>query len=337
MNTFFYNDVLFTETQLEAVSYCPICGSARKARVDDDVRDWYYRSSAQSWNYWECGDCKSLYLDPRPSADHIGKAYANYYTHGARAQNVRDMLKERIRHECYSHWLNIDITPRLHIPRLFGAAIDPLKAKLQIPFSLDLISRLPQGKILDVGCGSGKILAMAKQLGWEATGVEFDLEAVAKARTEGLVILEGDYRILQNDDRQYDLVICSHVIEHVDDPMLLLDLLADAVTDGGALALAFPNAQSLLRKHYKGHWRGYEAPRHLSIPSADKIESVLKQKFEHVVRIPQPFDMRGECEALLRLLDKSDGGSGNPPPDTTLSYDLAGFYCSAAPIPAIGA
>jgi SAM-dependent methyltransferase len=245
MNTFFHNDTLFTDAQLETVDTCPLCGSQDRLKIGDDVRDWYYRSSAQRWAYWECGDCRSLYLSPRPSPEFIGLAYANYYTHGGSGKGLKENLKTRLRHECYSHWLDINIGPRLHIPQQFGAALGPLKVKLQIPFALELISLLPPGNILDVGCGSGKMLVMAKQLGWNAKGVEFDPEAVAKATSQGLTISEGDYRILRDDKHKYELVICSHVIEHVDDPRLLLELLFSVVSEDGVLALAFPNAQSL--------------------------------------------------------------------------------------------
>ncbi|MBT7329491.1 MAG: class I SAM-dependent methyltransferase, partial [Oceanospirillaceae bacterium] len=42
---------------------------------------------------------------------------------------------------------------------------------------------MPKGSLMDVGCGSGQTLSLAKQLGWQAMGVEIDPAAVRAART----------------------------------------------------------------------------------------------------------------------------------------------------------
>jgi len=282
--------------------------------------------------------CSSLYLDPRPSSQFIRKAYANYYTHGLKLGGSWDSFKQRLRNECYSHWLNADFGPRLHVPRLIAPLFDILRNKIQIPFGLDVISGVQPGKILDVGCGSGRILSFAQQLGWKATGIEFDPIAVATARESGLNVIEGDYRVIGTFSQCYDLVICSHVIEHVDNPLLLLKLLASAVTENGVLVLSFPNAQSYLRKRYRGYWRGYEAPRHLSIPAASRVTAWLQEHFVNVVRVQQFFDTRTESDALLSKMkltsrfDCVDKESLSIDIDNT---DFVGFVCSSGLIPPI--
>ena len=323
---------------MEDVDACPYCGSHSRQAVDHDIRDWYYRSSAQRWSYWHCMACSSLFLDPRPCASFVGKAYANYYTHEVKPAGWREAFKHRLRNECYSHWLNADFGPRLNLPRLIPALFDSLRDKVQIPFGLEVICRVPPGSILDVGCGSGRILSLARQVGWQATGVEFDPGAVAAARENGLNVIEGDYRTLATFSQRYDLVICSHVIEHVDNPLLLLELLAGAVSDNGVLALSFPNAQSHLRKRYHGYWRGYEAPRHLSIPAASWVDDWLRDRFVNVVRAQQKFDTRAESDALLATI-KPDGLLDFEQKEFSSSdinsADLVGFVCSSGPLPPI--
>ena len=333
MTAFFQTDKLWPAQELETVSACPYCDCHDVAATHDDVKDWFYRTSAQSWTYRECAGCHSLYLSQRPAPAFIAKAYSNYYTHGNGGNNWHEALKMRIRNECYSQWLSVDITPRLHVPHFFSPLFKGAKGRIEQPFGLDVICSRTPGALLDVGCGSGKIMHLAKQLGWDVTGLEIDPVAVASARLAGLNVIEGDYRALGDLEQKYDMVICSHVIEHVDQPRLLLDLLTASVADGGALAIAFPNAESLLRKHYRKFWRGFEAPRHLSIPAASWIQKSMQARFVHVGQVMPKFDTRNESENLLTAIrddGSEDSGWMNDAPIPENNQDLAGFICSSS-------
>lgn len=335
MTVLFQSDELWPPHELEAVVACPFCQSSDVAVTQYDVKDWFYRTSAQSWAYHECAHCHSLYLDQKPASAFLAKAYSNYYTHGEGTANWREDLKMRIRNECYSHWLSVDIRPRLHVPRLFSSIFERAKDRIEQPFGLDVIcSRVP-GKLLDVGCGSGRIMHLAKNLGWDATGLEIDPDAVAAARLTGLNVVEGDYRALASFENKYDLVICSHVIEHVDQPQMLLDLLTSSVAEGGVLAIAFPNAESLLRKHYRKFWRGFEAPRHLSVPAASWIQKSMQSHFRHVQQVKMKFDTRNVSEELLASV-RNDGTEDftwlDDAPIPENNDDLAGFICSSSAI-----
>jgi SAM-dependent methyltransferase len=247
-------------------------------------------------------------------------------------------LKQRLRNECYSHWLGVNFGPRLHVPRLLSSLFNGLRNYVQIPFGLDVICNSPPGKILDVGCGSGRILSLAQQIGWHATGIEFDPRAVAAACKNGLNVIQGDYRAAANLSTNYDLVICSHVIEHVDNPRLLLELLSGVVNSDGVLALSFPNAQSYLRKGYRGYWRGYEAPRHLSIPAASWVDGWLRDRFANVIRAQQKFDTRADSDILLAKIkpeNRFDIEAKDLLPNDIDNADLVGFFCSSRPLPPI--
>lgn len=333
MTVSFQSEELWPAQELEAVVVCPYCESRDVAVTHDDVKDWFYRTSAQNWTYVECARCHSLYLGQRPAAAFLAKAYSNYYTHSGGADSWRETLKMRIRNECYSQWLSVDIAPRLHVPHVFAPMFEKAKDLIEQPFGLDVICSRAPGMLLDVGCGSGRIMHLAKQMGWDATGLEIDPDAVAAARLTGLNVIEGDYRALTSLERKYDMVMCSHVIEHVDQPRLLLDLLTASVAEGGVLAMAFPNAESLLRKHYRKFWRGFEAPRHLSIPAASWIKKSMQTKFVHVGQVRPKFDTRNESEKLLTTI--RDGGTKDAAwlNDTSIpenNQDLAGFICSSS-------
>jgi ubiquinone/menaquinone biosynthesis C-methylase UbiE len=71
----------------------------------------------------------------------------------------------------------------------------------------------------DIGCGTGHLIdALAKSgsgVGRTYTAVDFQLEPDIAARHPGIRFLEADIEKLPFADREFDTVICTHVLEHV--------------------------------------------------------------------------------------------------------------------------
>lgn len=257
------------EWDLEEVARCPYCGESECRLAYEGVKDWAFACAPGRWNYWNCDHCRALYLQPRPTAGSIGRAYARYYTHARGASGgLLGPLKQRVRNEYWSHSLQTTIEPRLGLPRWAAWVTGWLEGRIAEPFGLRQWVQLPKGLLIDVGCGNGEKLKLAAQLGWQALGIETDATAVNAARVQGLQVLQGGYELLANYQGQADCVVCSHVLEHVHRPTHLLRLLLESLTPQGVLLLSAPNASSHLRHHYGENWRGLEAPRHLAIPDA---------------------------------------------------------------------
>ena len=120
---------------LERVDICPYCGSHERTLAFRDVQDWTFSCAPGKWNYWDCVNCQSLYLDPRPTRSTIGAAYAKYSTHGtAEPVSSFHVLQERLRNECLSQKLNANIEPRLHLPKLLGGLIALIGKRVVVPF-----------------------------------------------------------------------------------------------------------------------------------------------------------------------------------------------------------
>ena len=72
------------------------------------------------------------------------------------------------------------------------------------------------GSIIDIGCGNAGLLHLAREAGWEVTGMELSAPA-AKAIKEkqNIDVIVGNFLEYENlDDRQYDVVVLRHVLEH---------------------------------------------------------------------------------------------------------------------------
>ena len=112
---------------------------------------------------------------------------------------------------------------------------NPLKRKLIARFDLRMLQLLKQitdenshmffGKnitLLDAGCGEGFVTEQIKQCfpKWNITGVDGAEEAVifAKKHVKGVSFEVGNLYALNFSNCAFDIVICSEVLEHLNDP-----------------------------------------------------------------------------------------------------------------------
>src|SRR5574341_723028 len=100
----------------------------------------------------------------------------------------------------------------------------------------------PPGRMLDLGCGDGVVLWLARQDGWEVRGVELFAEQTTVVReTLGLQVETSDIMSYVVRPMSYDVVVLTHVLEHLPDPLAALRKIHDALKPGGAGVLEFPN------------------------------------------------------------------------------------------------
>jgi 2-polyprenyl-3-methyl-5-hydroxy-6-metoxy-1,4-benzoquinol methylase len=104
---------------------------------------------------------------------------------------------------------------------------------------------LGTGRLLDVGCGSGRFLQLALHRGWKAQGVEISLPAVQVALSLGLPVFHGTLEdfLEKNAAPDCDAVVAFEVLEHVVDPLGFLTMLGKAASPGGVVAISVPNAR----------------------------------------------------------------------------------------------
>lgn len=285
-------------SDLESIAECPVCGGHRSVLAHEGVADWSFWSAPGAWQYWQCSDCESMYLNPRPSAGSIGRAYSSYYTHaGPGAQTGIKSLKIRWKNERLSARFGRSIEPRLHLPALLHSAVARRGKAMALPFGWQELADMAPGRLMDVGCGSGATLALGKQLGWDVQGLEMDKDAVLSARAAGLRVGEGGYERLADSPSAFDGIICSHVIEHVFDPVDMLRAMYAALKPGGALLLATPNVWSDVHLHFGKYWRGLEAPRHLVLFSETSLTRQLREQgFEVTSRSDQ--ELATVCDSV---------------------------------------
>jgi 2-polyprenyl-3-methyl-5-hydroxy-6-metoxy-1,4-benzoquinol methylase len=110
------------------------------------------------------------------------------------------------------------------------------------------LSGLAKGqKILEIGCGRGAFLKMAREKGLDACGLELNERACAMAREEGLTVYRHNlYNCDLPEAGTFDACFAFQVLEHVEDPFRFCRAMLGMVKSGGMVGIAVPNADSFV-------------------------------------------------------------------------------------------
>lgn len=285
-----YNDVLISGARKSYPSAnsdmigsqpCPNCQvcDTPGAILYSDLKDPLFQTPG-TWNIKRCQnkDCGMLWLDPMPLPGEIGKAYLNYYTHQdpLLVSNRRRRLSVTIREGYWARKYGYDSSNMTAWKRAIGMlsySHPGWRARLDY-----LIFYLPSaltGTLLEVGCGNGEKLGILQDLGWQVEGVDFDPAAVENAKKKGLTVHLGTLEKQQFPSGHFDVVVMSHLIEHVHDPMSLLDECRRIIRPGGRLVVITPNAESLWSRFFKQSCLSVDPPRHLHLFTLPSIKALV--------------------------------------------------------------
>jgi len=235
---------------------CPLCGANRPSLVHQ-VRDWMY-SLGGPFNLVRCGQCRVLYLNPRPTIREVPGFYPTDY-----AAYAREALQD-------GPWLRRRL-------RLYGLAK-----------RCRAVARLAKGgQLLDVGCATGDYLALMRDHGgWHTVGIEMDERAAALARERyGLQVYSGSVDEVNLPPASFDVITLWDVLEHLPDPRSSLARIASWLRPNGWLVIRTPDASSLYARIWGRYWAGLDAPRHVVVFDRASLAHLLAEtglKVEHM-------------------------------------------------------
>jgi SAM-dependent methyltransferase len=109
-------------------------------------------------------------------------------------------------------------------------------------------------RLLDVGAASGILVSEAIALGFESVGVEPSRPLASRARADGLDIHEGVLPHPALAGATFDIVTLIDVIEHVDDPLGLLEQCRRHLAPGGRLVVVTPDRGSVAARVLGARW-----------------------------------------------------------------------------------
>jgi SAM-dependent methyltransferase len=199
--------------------------------------------SCEGFGYVRCGTCGLVQMNPQPEHTEVRRRYQDGYG--------GDYLSYELANE--ASFL------RLQKLALADAGIDELEqellsAKSRKSRTLNAQSGTP--RVLDIGCATGALLAEFRDRGWQTCGAEISTPQAEYARRErGLDIREGPLEENHFSAGEFDLVLASHLIEHLNDPASFVKEVFRILDGEGRFIVTTPNIDGLQSRLLKGRWR----------------------------------------------------------------------------------
>ncbi len=131
-------------------------------------------------------------------------------------------------------------------------------------------------QILDIGCGVGFFLEVAKERGWKVFGSEYDAKLVAICQGKGIEMHQGSIETFKTDQK-FDIVTSFEVIEHINSPQKEMRKINELIASGGHFYCTTPNFNSILRYYLKGTYNVISYPEHLSYFTPKTLHFLLKK------------------------------------------------------------
>jgi len=115
------------------------------------------------------------------------------------------------------------------------------KASWILKIALDIKPDLKS--LLEIGSSIGSTLEAAKKLGMDHLGIEINRYAVDYCKNLGLNAKISTVEDLIEGHQKYDVIYMQHVLEHFEDPFLLLHKCKKLLNEGGLIVILVPNSE----------------------------------------------------------------------------------------------
>ena len=159
---------------------------------------------------------------------------------------------------------------------------------------------LPQGgRILDFGCYTGGLL-MRLGARYERFGVEVNRHAASVASSATGVVVWPSINDAPEDSR-FDAITISDVIEHLPNPMELLDRLQSRLAENGVVIITTGDADAKLWNFFGSNWWYCFYPEHIAFISRLWVERVANTQGWIVLHV-EHFRYR-QVGAMMRLIE----------------------------------
>lgn len=247
---------------------CIICGSDSykilSSHRDDQFLKRLEHASIDKVRVVICKKCGLVYQNPRVAPEDLQELYAKGYR--------LDLPSEK-----YFRIIGDDAAKKLE---WLGKYID--------------VHLGTSRKVLDVGCAVGIFLNMFNERGWNCFGIEPNgLFARYGRQKYGLNIKTEPFTPTSFDGLKFDLIIASHVLEHVPNPCDFLAIAREKLDDNGYFYVEVPN----IYKPKSPLYTSFFASQHLFVYSPKTLGLILRKSGFEIME-------NGQGERGFRVLAK---------------------------------
>lgn len=162
----------------------------------------------------ECEACGFRHIMPIPDPEQMKRVYEEEYYSTEKPDYIKNYEED-------AEWWKLSYDDRFDV--------------LEENLSAD------RRRILDIGSGPGFFLRRAKERGWQTLGIEPSRQAAEYSRALGLEIRNEFLTADTQGLGQFDVIHMSAVLEHIPDPIGMLEIAHRLLLPGGIVCVVVPN------------------------------------------------------------------------------------------------
>lgn len=223
---------------------CPVCGYHKK------YLKYTKTAFGKTFQIFSCGNCGLGFTAPVPCKNDLICYYKEYYTE---KESCRiSGLKEKLKIKLYQGMI-----VKNKILRVICSLI--IKNTMQIVLPPPLENK----RVLDVGCGWGRLLDYFKMQGYETYGIEPGPLAAQSARKRGHNVYCGEMLDFKFANDYFGAIVFCHSLEHIHNPIETLNEVYRILAPGGILVIEVPNFVCADAVFFGNIWEPLQIPFHL--------------------------------------------------------------------------
>ncbi|MBH24333.1 MAG: hypothetical protein CMH57_07775 [Myxococcales bacterium] len=226
-----YQDVVFEEGP------CPLCGAQRPSPPILTGYDSTWRKEG-TFTLVRCQECELVYQSPRPTRETMRYYYEDCYS-GEKEEEMRTFMLE----SGFSRMMSVYRVATIE-------KVTPMK---------------PGMRVLDIGASYGAFIEHARvKRGIEAYAIDLDPGSIEKfVNTEDIDVRCGDVLEGMYETDYFDVITLLETLEHVYDPVVVLEEVRRILKPGGLVSLEVPNWDAVTRMVFGSWWLPLLLPTHL--------------------------------------------------------------------------
>lgn len=229
------------KNQFKELKYCLCCGS--------NIENSTFLFKKSNAFYYKCNICSIVYQNPQPIFELTEDIYDGEHYHERYIKSEYIYLP----------------TSRIYLKEINNELRKEIINKSNV-------------KILDVGCGIGYFLHLAKENGYCVEGADISKWAGVYAKEKfDINVITGNFLEVNFEVNHYDLVTLWQTIEHLPSPNLFLEKILKILKPGGFICIATPDVQSWIAKLYKKYWNCFMPNEHIFLFNFKSMKTLLEK------------------------------------------------------------